>query len=133
MNREYIMNTSRMLFAMLIAALAVPLAATPLLAFAQGADPAALEAPTIWQELIPLAITAAVPILIYFGKQLIPILPKWLLPVLAPALGMVLTLVVDAGAGGDIGIVMGAVYGGLGTWLREMIKQLNGALAGGGA
>jgi hypothetical protein len=86
-----------------------------------GADPG------FWEHLLPTLITIVVPILISLGRQLIPLLPKWLLPILAPALGAVLAIIVEAAMGQGVGIIMGAVYGGLGTWLREFIKQIQQA------
>lgn len=95
----------------------------PVLAFAQDGT----AEPTLWQQILPALITVAVPILISLSRQLIPLIPKWLLPILAPVLGAVLSLVVDAASGQNVGLIMGAVFGGLGTWLREFIKQLQQA------
>lgn len=102
----------------LLTAVAVPAA------LAQTGD---VPEPTLWQELAPLLITAVVPLAIALGRKLIPVLPKWLLPILAPLLGVALSFVLDAATGIETGAVLAAVYGGLGTWLREMIKQINQA------
>jgi hypothetical protein len=95
----------------------------PAIASAQGIG----QELSLWQQILPALITVAVPLLIALGRKVIPLLPKWLLPILAPLLGAALSYVVDASAGQNVGIVMGAVYGGLGTWLREFIKQLQQA------
>jgi len=98
----------------------------PAIVFAAGESAAS---PTLLEQILPALITIAVPLLISGGKLLIPGLPKWLPPILAPVLGAVLSLLIDLSSGGQVGVIMGAVYGGLGTWLREFIKQLQQASA----
>jgi len=79
---------------------------------------------TIWATLVPALVTVLVPLVIALTKTLLPKIPKWMLPILAPLLGVGLSLIGDAAAGQSVGVIMGAVYGGLGTWLREFIDQL---------
>jgi len=98
---------------------------TPVVLFAQDSTAVHAAAPTLWEQVVPALITIIVPLTIAFIKQIIPLIPKWLLPILAPILGVVLSLLLDAS--GNTGIILGAVYGGLGTWLREFIKQLQQA------
>jgi hypothetical protein len=80
-------------------------------------------------QLIPLVITALVPLLIALTKNFLPLIPSWVLPILAPILGIVLTWIqtMVPGAGGNV--IVGAVMGGLGVWLREVIDQLKKRLS----
>jgi drug/metabolite transporter (DMT)-like permease len=98
--------------------------ALPAMAFAQGTQ---TETAGILTTLIPALVTVFVPLLIALTKKWLPSLPKWLLPILAPLLGVGLALIGDVAVGQNVGVIMGAVYGGLGTWLRELIDQLKKA------
>lgn len=99
--------------------------ALPAMAFAQDTG-TPVEA-SIWTTLVPAIVTILVPLAIALTKKWIPAIPKWLLPILAPLLGAGLAILGDVAAGENVGLIMGAVYGGLGTWLREFIDQLKKA------
>ena len=80
----------------------------------------------LWQGIIALVV----PLLICGVKLLIPKVPKALLPILAPVFGAGLEIVLySAGASGAANPVAGAILGGLGVWLREVVDQLKKASA----
>lgn len=79
--------------------------------------------PELWAAII----TAVVPVLILVTKTLIPKIPKFLLPILAPILGAGMDIALHFAGASTAGVIMGAVMGGLGTWLRETVDQLKKA------
>jgi hypothetical protein len=85
---------------------------------------AADQAPSIWTQLLPLLITGLVPLLIALTKLALPMVPKWLPPILAPLLGLVLGYVESLLTAGNFNPLNMALYGALGVWLREVVDQL---------
>lgn len=75
-----------------------------------------------WQAII----TVVVPLLIFGTKFLIPKIPKWSLPILAPILGAGIDIVANWHVGTSA--LVGAVMGGLGVWLREVKDQVQKAV-----
>ena len=82
---------------------------------------------SFWQALI----TFLVPMLIWGTKSLLPKIPKAVLPILAPLLGAGLELIPYlTGISGTGNPVLGAIFGGLGVWLREVVDQLKKQVVG---
>jgi uncharacterized membrane protein YuzA (DUF378 family) len=78
-------------------------------------------------ELVPLTIIVVVPVIIEWLKRLIPKVPKVWMPIAAPMIGIVgafaLNLVGLLPGDGTNTTVVGAITGGLGVFLRELIDQ----------
>lgn len=96
------------------------------MAFAAATVPApAFELGSLWQALIPVGV----PLFIALAKMLIPMLPGWLLPIIAPILGGL----ADAGlayvSGGTANPVLGAILGSAGVGVREIVDQIKRAAA----
>ena len=74
-------------------------------------------------------LPAVIPVLIALVKFLVPVIPKWCLPVLAPILGAAVELLgYYAGlTAGDP--AKGAIFGGLGVVVREVYDQIKKAIA----
>ena len=72
-------------------------------------------------------ILVLVPILLYGMKLVVPMIPKWLIPILAPILGAALDILNSYLTGHSLSPMTGAVLGGLGVWLREVIDQVKKA------
>jgi hypothetical protein len=84
--------------------------------------------PALWSSLIPLLV----PLVIAAAKALVPQVPRWTLPILAPVLGAVAEI-----AGYYAGLttgnpLLGAILGAAGVGLREIVDQLK-RLAGASA
>lgn len=80
-----------------------------------------------WATALPGIIVAGVPILLYIVKLLIPKIPKWLIPILAPVLGGLVDAAIAYGSGGTANPIVGAFLGSAGVGLREIIDQLKKA------
>ena len=77
-----------------------------------------------WQAIISFVV----PLMIWGSKLLLPKIPKVVLPILAPFLGAgVEILLYLVGASGTSNPILGAILGGLGVWLREVVDQLKKA------
>jgi hypothetical protein len=99
-------------------------------AVAFGADApvkaAGLDLSNLWQAVIPVAV----PLLIVGLKFLIPMVPGWLLPIIAPVLGGLADAVIAFVSGGTANPVLGAILGSAGVGLREVVDQLKKAGSG---
>ena len=74
-------------------------------------------------------IGSLTPLIIAGIKKLIGEIPpkyKWLLPIIAPLIGIVLDQAQSYLTGHVSPVIAGAIAGGLGTWLRELVTQLSG-------
>jgi len=78
--------------------------------------------------VINLAITALTPVVIYGVKALVPKIPKLMLPMIAPVIGVALSYLGQVTGTGPDASAMALVYGGLGVWLREVVDQVKNAL-----
>ena len=78
------------------------------------------------EELAAQAITALIPVvgavLVYLVRQLIPKVPRVVLPVIALALGIGLDYLTAFIGAGEFNIVVGAALGAASVWLREVIN-----------
>ena len=103
-------------------ALLLTLAFVPFIAFAQDVPPAAepISVSTILLVVIPLLT----PIVIRLAALVIPKLPSWLLPILAPAIGALIDFLSSLAGGPTVGPVLGAALGAAGTGLREIQDQV---------
>ena len=72
---------------------------------------------------IALLPTFLTPVLIAGVRQLVPKIPGWLLPILAPLLGAGLDILNYYATGNHVGLVAGAVLGSAGVGLREAVDQ----------
>ncbi len=78
--------------------------------------------------LIPLLT----PIVVWGFKAVIPRIPKWMLPVLAPCVGALAEIAMHyAGASAEATVLRGAILGASGLWLREAMDQIRKRLAEG--
>lgn len=82
-----------------------------------GAPPAS---PLEWANLI---ITVLTPLVIAGLKWGIPKIPKALLPFIAPVVGVILDQVLAFTTAHQSNLVIGAIAGALGVWLREATVQ----------
>lgn len=91
-------------------------------AFAADAPaPNPVPAPT---GLLLVIIPLLVPALIAALKFVTDIVPSWVLPILAPALGALADFLSSLMTGDAANPVMGAVLGGTGVAVREIVDQL---------
>ena len=78
-----------------------------------------------WQNLGAQAILALIPVvsmvLTWVVRQLVPKIPRIALPVIAVALGFVVTAVQNYMGGVGVTVVETAALGAAATWLNEMI------------
>lgn len=85
-----------------------------------------------------MLLVALTPLVLQVFKLLVPSIPKVFLPLLAPVVGVLLDLVMKKAGMASDGTVAAAVFGGLGTWLREVLDQsrkvtTDGLVTAGGA
>jgi len=115
-------RTRTLTVAALMLAVALPLAA-------QDA-PAAPDTPTT--ALLTALIPFLVPIAIAALKAVLPLLPSWTLPVLAPLLGAGADMLIYYGSGGAsvFSPIFGAVLGSAGVGVREIADQIKQRVAG---
>lgn len=73
-----------------------------------------------WTNLI---ITVLTPLVIAAIKLVVPRIPKVALPFIAPVVGVLLDQLAGAMTAYEANLVLGAVAGGLGVWLREITNQ----------
>lgn len=74
---------------------------------------------------LPLAlIPVIVPLLVSVGKWLVPKLPSWSLPIIAPALGAVIDLINAKSTGGTWSPLTSGALGMAGVGLREIVDQV---------
>lgn len=78
-------------------------------------------------NLLNLLITGLTPIVILGIKKIVPDIPKWLLPLSAPVIGIGIDFVLRKAGLETGGAVSGALYGAAGTWLREFQDQVRQA------
>lgn len=81
----------------------------------------AVEGPA---TLILAVIPAIVPLLIAIGKWLAPKIPKVLLPIAAPLLGMLLDWLSTLITGAEANPIMAAFLGSAGVGVREIVSQV---------
>jgi hypothetical protein len=72
-------------------------------------------------------ITVFVPIVILVMKLMIPRLPNWTLPIIAPLLGAAADIAMQYAGAATLGPVWGAALGSAGVGLREVIDQIRKA------
>ncbi len=80
---------------------------------------------TLWSALIPLVV----PLILAALKLVIPKLPGWLLPILAPILGAAADIAMHYGGLATAGPGWGALLGSAGVGLRELQDQIRQSLA----
>jgi len=85
-----------------------------------AATPPAAGQLSLWQ----MAIVVLVPAIIAGVKLLLPRLPRWVLPLLAPLIGVALDQLGRMTLGTDSNGWLAMVLGGAGTGLREIGDQL---------
>lgn len=76
--------------------------------------------PADWVNVLILAVT---PIIIAGIKWLMPKVPKMVLPILAPLLGIAVDQLAAFATGHQSNLVLAALLGASGLWLREAIDQ----------
>lgn len=81
-----------------------------------------------WQNLGAQAILALVPVvtmvIVYGIRKLVPKLPRFIVPIIAMALGAVLAVVQSQLGGPDVSVLVAALLGACATWLREIINTI---------
>lgn len=75
-------------------------------------------------DLLLMLIPIAVPLLVAVAKWVLPFLPAWTLPIIAPALGALLDQVTTLASGQQSHVVAAAILGSAGVGLREIIDQV---------
>ncbi len=74
-------------------------------------------------QLWTYAIAIITPLLIAGGKKLIPTVPKWALPCIAPLVGVLVGLGLNAVGAAHLSWVDAAQLGALGVFIREVVDQ----------
>jgi len=92
---------------------------------AEAAAPSGLDLKSLWKLVIPIAV----PILIAGAKYLIPMLPGWLIPIVAPLLGGIADALVAWLAAVPANPVLGLILGSAGVGVREVADQLKQKIA----
>ena len=80
---------------------------------------------------VQILIPVLVPLLIAGGKFLIPRIPSWLLPIVAPILGGAVDAIAAYASGGTANPVLGAALGSAGVGLREIVDQMKKTVGSG--
>lgn len=75
-------------------------------------------------EWVSGMIPVLVPVVIYLLKLVLPMLPKSVLPILAPVLGGVADAIIAYATGSVSNPALGALLGSAGVGLREIVHQL---------
>lgn len=86
-------------------------------------DPVTPTVPKPVQALLLIIIPLLVPILVALGKSVLPKVPTWLLPILAPALGALIDYLGTLATGGTPSPITAALYGSAGVGIRELMDQ----------
>jgi hypothetical protein len=98
-------------------------------ALAQGATPAAtpvvVPPPDSAQALYVSLILAATPLVIALVKWLAPRVPKVALPIAAPFVGMLVTVIANYSTGNSLSPMTAALVGLAGVGVREAYDQLS--------
>ena len=79
-------------------------------------------------NLLNLLITGLTPIIIYGVKAVVPKIPKFLLPVAAPLVGIAVDFVLRKVGLETSGSFQAALWGAAGVWLREVQDQAKQAM-----
>lgn len=79
---------------------------------------------TAWVQML---IPVLVPLMIAAGKVLVPRIPGWLLPILAPVLGGIVDAAAAYASGGTANPVLSMALGSAGVGLREIVDQMRRA------
>ncbi len=82
--------------------------------------------------MLTMMIPVIVPLILSAVKRLIPKIPSWWLPILAPLLGAVVDMVGYYAGMQSLGPVWGAALGSAGVGLREIADQTNQRFRGAG-
>lgn len=98
-------------------------------AFGQDTTPPVPTPPasTLLLTIIPLLV----PIVVAIGKSLLPKVPTWVLPILAPALGALIDYLGSLATGAAASPVIAAALGSAGVGLREIVDQIKQRLVDG--
>jgi hypothetical protein len=82
-----------------------------------------------WSVLATSAISLLIPVAVYFSvvgvKKVVPLIPSWLIPVVAMALGYGASFVTSYITGHPENALLGIALGGLATVANEVVKALN--------
>jgi hypothetical protein len=79
-------------------------------------------------QYLVMIIPLVVPMLIAFLKTKLPTVPSWALPLLAPVLGSLADVVLQASGVHTGGALKGALLGSAGVGLRELANQVSQAM-----
>ena len=81
-----------------------------------------------WPALGAQAILALVPVvtmlIIWVARKFVPKLPRFTIPIIAMALGFLLTMVQGMLGGPAVAPLVAALLGACATWLRELINTI---------
>lgn len=89
--------------------------------------PAATPPGALLLTIIPLLV----PILVAVGKSILPKVPTWLLPILAPALGALIDYIGSLATHGGASPLAAALAGSAGVGIRELTDQIKQRIQGG--
>lgn len=90
--------------------------------------PSPTPTPPASAGLLLAMLPVIVPLLVSFGKWMVPKLPSWLLPILAPALGAAIDWIGAKVSGGTASPVLALALGSAGVGLREIVDQIKQAI-----
>ena len=80
-------------------------------------------------QWVTLMLPVVVPVLLALVRLVVPKIPKVAIPVLAPVLGAALEILGYYGGLTNGNPIAGAIYGGLGVLVREVVDQIRKAVA----
>jgi hypothetical protein len=100
-------------------------------AAAQPTTPVTPDVPANVVGWLTMLLPVLVPVLIAGAKYLVPLMPGWWLPILAPLLGAGLDILGYYTAGTISNPLWSAVAGALGVFVRELYDQSKKRLTGG--
>lgn len=83
------------------------------------------------QNLLMLLIPVLVPLVIAIGKFFVPKVPGWILPIVAPALGVLIDYINTLVSGTNASPLIGALLGSAGVGVREIYDQVKTRMADG--
>jgi hypothetical protein len=75
-------------------------------------------------NLFLLLIPIVTPLLIALGKYVVPLAPRWILPIVAPALGALLDYLGTLATGQAANPLLGLLLGSAGVGFREVVDQI---------
>lgn len=94
---------------------------------------AAAAQPDIWTALAMIIIPFVTPVIVLLGKKILPAMPPWFLPILAPGIGALLAWISTVAGGPHVNPMIALILGSAGVGFRELKDQVGWRMANGPA